>query len=68
MKRRTVSIAKSSCAWKSNDSDSGLVVEHISDIVCHICSPYGEEVEKRLKPDYSKSPKANPAAQAFQKA
>ena len=33
------------------------------------CSPYGADFEKRLKPDYSKSPKPNPeTAQAFEHA
>uniref|UniRef100_A0A915AT06 Elongation factor Tu, mitochondrial n=1 Tax=Parascaris univalens TaxID=6257 RepID=A0A915AT06_PARUN len=29
-------------------------------------NPYGEMFEKRLKPDYSKSPKNNPAAKSFE--
>ncbi|KAK6009159.1 putative translation elongation factor Tu, partial [Ostertagia ostertagi] len=29
-------------------------------------NPYGEHAEKRLKPDYSNSPKDNPAAKAFE--
>ncbi|KHJ90718.1 translation elongation factor Tu [Oesophagostomum dentatum] len=31
-------------------------------------NPYGELAEKRLKPDYSHSPKDNPAAKAFEEA
>lgn len=29
-------------------------------------NPYGDMVEKRLKPDFSNSPKDNPAAKAFE--
>ena len=29
-------------------------------------NPYGEMVEKRLKPDYSNAPKDNPMAKEFQ--
>lgn len=29
-------------------------------------NPYGEMFEKRLKPDYSKSPKNHPAAKSFE--
>lgn len=30
-------------------------------------NPYGETMEKRLKPDYSSSPRDNPMAKYFEK-